>query len=168
MKKVVVIGPECTGKSSLTKALGQHYNTAIVEECAREYIDHLERSYTQDDILNIAKKQITLENTAKKPQGDYLFCDTDLIVCKVWSEFKYGNCHPWILEQIQNRYYDYYLLCDIDLPWQEDQQREHPNHRQELFDIYEGELNKLNKPYSIIRGQNRLESAIEILDYLNK
>jgi NadR type nicotinamide-nucleotide adenylyltransferase len=167
MKKVVIIGPECTGKSSLTKALGQHYNTAIVEECAREYIDHLERSYTQDDILNIAKKQITLENTAK-PQGDYLFCDTDLIVCKVWSEFKYGNCHPWILEQIQNRYYDYYLLCDIDLPWQEDQQREHPNHRQELFDIYEGELNKLNKPYSIIRGQNRLESAIEILDYLNK
>jgi NadR type nicotinamide-nucleotide adenylyltransferase len=167
MKKVVVIGPECTGKSSLTKALGQHYNTAIVEECAREYIDHLERSYTQDDILNIAKKQITLENTAK-PQGDYLFCDTDLIVCKVWSEFKYGSCHPWILEQIQNRYYDYYLLCDIDLPWQEDQQREHPNHRQELFDIYEGELNKLNKPYSIIRGQNRLESAIEILDYLNK
>jgi len=113
--------------------------------------------------LEIAKKQIELEN-AVKTDSNYLFCDTDLIVCKVWSKFKYGNCHPWILQEIALRDYDYYLLCDIDLAWQNDGQREHPKHRQELLDIYKKELTNYKKPYSIIRGKNRLDSAINILD----
>ena len=89
--------------------------------------------------------------------------DTDLIVCKVWSEFKYDNCHPWILEQIQERHYDYYLLCDIDLPWTNDGMREHPNHRQELLAIYEKELKVLNKPYTMVSGKNRTQMAIDIV-----
>jgi NadR type nicotinamide-nucleotide adenylyltransferase len=163
MKKVVIIGPECCGKTTLTHELAKYFNAPFVEEYARKYIDKLKRPYTQEDILEIAKKQIELEN-AVKTDSNYLFCDTDLIVCKVWSKFKYGNCHPWILQEIALRDYDYYLLCDIDLAWQNDGQREHPKHRQELLDIYKKELTNYKKPYSIIRGKNRLDSAINILD----
>ena len=166
MKKIVIIGPECTGKSSLTQALSKHFNAPYVEEYAREYISNLERPYTQNDILEIAKRQLALEDTIKT-HSDFLFCDTDLIVCKVWSEFKYGNCHPWILEQIQSRHYDYYLLCDIDLPWQNDGQREHPNNRQELLDIYKKELKNLNKAFSVVRGDQRVYSAINFLQTLS-
>ena len=162
MKKVVVIGPECTGKSILTKALAQHFNCPYRQEYAREYIAKLSTPYTPKDILQIAKKQIELEDAI--PQNShYLFLDTDLIVCKVWSEFKYDNCHPWILEQIQERHYDYYLLCDIDLPWTNDGMRENPNHRQELLAIYEKELKVLKKPYAMVSGKNRTQMAIDIV-----
>lgn len=165
MKKIVVIGPECTGKSTLTNALAQHYNAPYIIEYAREYINKLNRPYTQDDILEIAKKQIALEEEIKT-SSNYLFCDTDLIVCKVWSEFKYGLCHPWIIQQITQRHYDYYLLCDVDLPWKNDKQREHPKQRQKLFNIYQKELLALNKPFSIINGRERTQSAIKLLEDL--
>ena len=162
MKKVVVTGPECTGKSTLTKSLSQHFDCPYLEEYARQYITQLSTPYTPKDILHIAKKQIEIEDAIPK-NSPYLFLDTDLIVCKVWSEFKYSNCHPWILEQIQERHYDYYLLCDIDLPWQNDDVREHPNNRGELFAIYEKELKALNKSYAIVSGKNRAQTAIDIL-----
>ena len=161
MKKVVVIGPECTGKSTLTQDLAQHFNCPYRPEYAREFIAQLDVPYTPKDILHIAKKQIEIEDAIPKI-SPYLFLDTNLIVCKVWSEFKYNNCHPWIIEQIHKKHYDYYLLCDIDLTWQNDGMREHPNHRQELLAIYEKELKAHNKPYSLISGKNRTQMAIDI------
>lgn len=160
MKKVVVIGPECTGKSTLTESLALHFNCPYHKEYARDYIAQLSVPYSQKDILKIAKKQIEIEN-AILTNSPYVFLDTDLIVCKVWSEFKYGKCDPWILEQIQARHYDYYLLCDVDLPWKNDGIREHPNHRKELLAIYEKELKALNKPYTLISGKNRTQMAID-------
>jgi len=162
MKKIVVIGPESTGKSTLTKALAEHFNCPYVKEYAREYLEKRDGQYQQNDILYIAKKQVELEDSID-PKSPLLFLDTDLIVCKVWSEFKYGHCDPWILEQIEKRQYDHYLLCASDIPWVEDKFREHPNHRQELFDIYVRELEHYKKPYSVVSGENRLQSA---LDYL--
>ena len=162
MKKVVIIGPECTGKSTLTQALAKHFKASFINEYAREYIDQLGRDYNELDILTIAKGQIQLEDS-HATKSNLLFLDTDLIVCKVWSEFKYGRCHPWIVEQIEQRHYDHYLLCDIDLPWQNDSQREHPNHRRELFDIYQNELKKYNKSYSIVSGLDRFKFSLNLL-----
>lgn len=167
MKKIVIIGPECTGKSTLTKALANHFNSPYIREYAREHIDSLDRNYQRDDILTIAQKHIELEDNIK-PNSKYLFLDTDLIACKVWSEFKYGQCHPWILEQIEKLYYDHYLLCDIDIPWINDGLREHPNHRKELFDIYTKELTDLNKSFSVISGEHRLQDSIDFLLSLDK
>ena len=98
MKKIVIIGQECTGKSTLTQALAQNFDCPYRKEYAREYIAQLSTPYTPKDILDIAKKQIEIEDAIPK-NSPYLFLDTDLIVCKVWSEFKYNICHPWILEQ---------------------------------------------------------------------
>jgi len=165
MKKIVIIGPESTGKSTLSKALAQHFNAPYVTEFAREYLEKLNRAYNKQDILNIAKAQVQLEDKISS-KSDFLFLDTDLIVCKVWSEFKYGDCHPWILKQIEQRHYDHYLLCDIDLPWENDGMREHPQHRKEHFDIFMNELIKLKKPFSIVKGADRTKLSINILHSL--
>ena len=168
MKKIVLIGPESTGKTTLAKALAKHYDCNYVPEYARQYIHDLNRPYQKEDIVTIAKKQIELEETKEKKEP-FLFLDTDLIVCKIWSKFKYGECHPWILKQINQRTYHHYLLCNIDLPWQADSQRENPNDRQELFSIYLKEMIKYKKSYSIIKGteNQRLQNAIKILESLS-
>ena len=113
MKKVVVIGPECTGKSTLTQALAQHFNCPYRPEYAREYIAQLSAPYTPKDILHIAKKQIEIEDAIPKIVPIFSWTPTS-------SYARYGvNLNTvtatWILEQIQERHYDYYLLCDIDL-----------------------------------------------------
>ena len=165
MKKIVVIGPESTGKTTLTKQLGGHFNSPVVEEYARPYIDSLDRPYTKEDLLEIARGQITQEDKFQRSTAPYLFCDTDLRVINIWSSYKYGNTHPWITSQIRHREYHGYLLMDIDLPWQTDPQREHQHHRAELFDLYYADLKNSGVAFSIISGQGkkRQQSAIDFV-----
>lgn len=171
LKKVAVTGPESTGKSFLCRELSAHYNTAYVPEYAREYLDDLGRDYTQEDILEIAKGQLVNEqkiaaDLLARPIRPLLFCDTEFLVTKIWSLHKYNSCHPWILEQIRKNTYDLYLLCDIDLPWEPDPQREHPDLRQYFFDWYCKELEYYGFHYAVIRGykQERVKNAIEIVN----
>src|SRR5689334_20967503 len=128
-KKIVVIGPESTGKSTLCEKLADHYNTEWVKEYAREYLLKHGTDYTYDNLLDIAKGQITLEENPKFkiPNPKFLFIDTDMYVMKVWCEFVFNNCHRWILDQIAERKYDLYLLCNVDLPWVKDELREYPD-----------------------------------------
>lgn len=166
IKKISITGPESTGKSFLAEKLARFYHTMWVPEFARVYIDHLDRDYTYDDILFIAKSQLESEAVAVGMARDLLFCDTDLIVTKVWCEYKYGKCHQWILEQLEKSDYDLYLLLNIDLPWQPDAQREHPDNRKEIFELYLKELNLRGLPYEIISGvdDKRLKNAIQIIN----
>lgn len=160
-KKIAVVGPESTGKSTLSRQLAEHYQAGWVPEFAREYIDKLPRAYEKNDLLTIAQNQMALENEAAE-NHTLIFCDTNLLVIKIWSEFKYGDCHPWIQEAIERNNYDLHLLTNIDLPWQDDPQREHPQAREQLFDIYKNELDQMKVAYEIIQGQQdqRLYSAI--------
>ena len=166
MKKFVVIGPESTGKTVLTKQLAEHYRCPMVEEFARSYIDQLDRPYEKDDLLQIARGQVNLEDHYHEFDDPYLFCDTDLRVIKVWSQFKYQDVHPWILHQIATRRYHGYLLTAIDLPWKPDPQREHPQQRQQLFDIYQTEIASSGLPFAIISGigQERFDQAVAFID----
>jgi NadR type nicotinamide-nucleotide adenylyltransferase len=164
IKKIAITGPESTGKSLLSEQLARHYNTVWVPEYAREYIDGLNRPYNQQDILVIAKGQIRSEQTFYQKANSYLFCDTELIVTKIWSEVKYQNCDEWILAKIIENRYDLFLLCDIDLPWEEDPQREHPHKREFLFNLYKEELTGRGFPFFIISGfgNERLDNAIRV------
>ena len=166
IKRIAITGPESTGKSVLAEKLAQHYHTMWVPEFARVYLDHLDRSYTYQDILFIAKSQMESEHAAIERANDFLFCDTELIVTKIWCEYKYGKCHPWILEQIENHKYDFYLLTDIDLTWQPDPLREHPDYRIQLFELYLKELKNREFTFKIISGKSekRLQNAISIID----
>ncbi len=166
IRKIAITGPESTGKSMLSVNLANYYKTVFVPEFAREYINNLGRSYVQDDILTIAHGQINNENTFIEQAKKYLFCDTELTVCKIWSIVKYENCNPLILKLLEDTPYDFYLLTDIDLPWEYDPQREHPHFRMQLFNMYKTELELAQKPYAIIQGSGeaRVKNAIHAIE----
>jgi NadR type nicotinamide-nucleotide adenylyltransferase len=151
-KKIVVIGPECTGKSELSEYLATEFNTVWVREYAREYLDALDRPYEVTDLPLIAQGQLELEDSMEQHANDVLVCDTDLHVIKVWSVFKYGFCDLSILKAIAERKYDLYLLTYIDVPWAYDPLREHPDQRDVLFSIYLRELQSQPVPFTIIKG----------------
>ncbi len=170
IRKVAVTGPESTGKSRLCRDLAQHYKGLFVPEHARAYIDQLSAPYKQDDILEIARGQLAIEKkiveqAEKMRAKPIVFCDTELIVTKVWSLHKYGSCDPWILNQIMANHYDLYLLCDVDLPWEPDSQREHPELRSFFFDWYRRELENYNFPFYVVRGNgtDRLNNAVRYI-----
>ncbi|WP_217605531.1 AAA family ATPase [Chitinophaga sp. GbtcB8] len=170
MFKIVVLGPESTGKSTLSQKLAAHYNTVWTPEYAREYIENLSRPYEQHDLLAIARGQLQLEDEKAQQASDLLICDTDLYVIKVWSEHKYGQCDPQILEQIASRRYDLYLLTYIDIPWENDPQREYPDPqmREYFYRIYRDIVMNSGVPWADIRGSyaEREAKAIAAADAL--
>ena len=165
MIRISITGPESTGKSWLAKHLAEHYNSLWVPEYARKYLESINRPYTYDDILVIAKNQFDEENTASKRSG-LLFCDTDFCVTSIWCNVKYGKCHNWITEKLEQNNYNLYLLCDIDLPWQYDPLREHPQMRSILFTMYKDLLSGKGFNYRIVSGtgDDRLQNAIAFVD----
>ena len=179
MKKIVIIGPESTGKSTLCEKLAAHYKTAWVQEYAREYLLKNGTNYTFENLLDVAKGQIVNEETIinswqethnseignlKSP----IFLDTDMYVMKVWCEFVFGKCHQWILNRIVERKYDLYLLCNIDVPWVKDELREYPDLviREKLYHHYKDIMVNQNVPWVDISGgyEERLQKAIAAVD----
>lgn len=182
VKKIVIIGPESTGKSTLCRQLANHYSTKWVPEFARTYLEEHGAAYGYNDLLQIAKGQLALEDEyVEKLQisnfkfqnnaSQLLFIDTDMYVMKVWCEFVFGKCHDWILEQIVNRKYDLYLLCNVDLPWVKDDLREYPDvkTREKLYHIYQDILINQQVPWVNIKGgyDERLQTAINAVDNLS-
>jgi len=155
MLKIIVTGPESSGKTTLCKALSKHFHLPFSKEYAREYLDELDRDYEKNDLVPIAKGQLESEINSQ-------LLDTDLITIKIWSEYKYGSCDKWILDQIEIQKTEkrFYLLCSPDIPWQADKQRENPNDREEIFKIYKQELEALGHDYFIVEGGNRTENSI--------
>jgi NadR type nicotinamide-nucleotide adenylyltransferase len=180
IQKIVVLGPESTGKSTLCAALAAHYQTIWTPEYARTYLSEHGTKYSYDDLLTIAKGQIeneeksiellgqNIEDNKSQVANNKLIIDTDMYVMKVWCEYVFNNCHHYILEQINQRNYDLYLLCDIDLPWTADEMREYPNAepRLELFTIYKELLINQNTPWGIVSGlgAQRTTNAIELIE----
>jgi NadR type nicotinamide-nucleotide adenylyltransferase len=180
-KKIVVIGPESTGKSTLCEKLAAHYNTIWVQEYAREYLLKNGTNYTFDNLLDVAKGQISNEQLAidnwqlnhkalLTTNHQPLIIDTDMYVMKVWCEFVFNQCHHWILNRIVERKYDLYLLCNIDAPWVKDELREYPDlaTREKLYHHYKDNMVNQNVPWVDISGgyEERLIKAIEAIDKL--
>lgn len=176
LKKIVIIGPESTGKSTLCEQLAAHYKTSWCPEYAREYLLTHGKQYDYEDLLTIAKGQLAMEDeyiammdvSGSRP----LLIDTDMYVMKVWCEFVFGKCHRFIHDQIIERKYDLYLLCNTDLPWVKDELREYPDlhTRQKLYHIYKDIMINQPVPWINISGNNeeRLLKAIAAVDMLLK
>lgn len=168
----MVIGPESTGKSTLSEQLANHYQTAWVPEFARGYLEMLGRQYNEEDLLHIAEGQLQLEDEQAAKANGLLICDTDLQVIKVWSEAKYGDCDPRILELIASRQYDLYLLTYIDMDWVDDPLREHPHpdERAHFYAVYRDIVVNADLPWADIRGSyaQRLQTAIDAVEKIIK
>lgn len=163
MLTVGIVGPESTGKTTLAQGLAKHFNTSWVPEFAREFLSELDRPYVKEDLVAIARGQMKLEKKLRKTAKNVLFLDTDLMVIKIWSEYKYGSCDPWILQQLNMNRPSIYFLTHFDIPYEEDPLRENPTTRPELFDLYEAALKKSGTPYFVLQGNQakRLETAIQ-------
>lgn len=191
IKKVVILGPESTGKSTLCELLAQHYRMQWCPEFAREYLLTHGKNYTFEDLLTIAKGQLALEDEytslvnsqwsmvnertwvnphdlTSSEQSPLLFVDTDMYVMKVWCEYVFEKCHQFILDQIVERKYDLYLLCSTDLPWVKDELREYPDekNRLELYQIYKDILVNQSVPWVEISGsyEDRLTTSIAAVE----
>ena len=170
--KVVLFGPESTGKTSLCTSLAEHYGTGWVPEFMRGYLESGDTTAAElvrkSDLLPIAGGQIASENKAAG-SSELLFCDTDLLQLKVYSEYYFkGYCpEPIVTAALSNRY-ELYLLCDIDIPWEPDPLRDRPFDRLTLFRIFKAELEKHKRSYIIVSGdkEQRLQQAIAAVNNL--
>lgn len=173
--KVVLYGPESTGKTTLAKQLAEHYNTLWVPEFMREYLqkkwDSEKKLVAKEDLVPIAKGQLKLEKQASQQIENLLICDTNLLELKVYSEYYYdGFCPSEIKKEATKNNYSIYLLTYIDTPWESDDLRDRPENREEMFCIFEAELKMQGFPYVILKGneKERFENAVEIIDALLK
>jgi NadR type nicotinamide-nucleotide adenylyltransferase len=165
--KIAIIGPESTGKSVLSEQLAQHFNTVFVPEYAREYFsDKAIEGHTLDDLTLIYQKQIQWEHEMIKRANKILFCDTNLISGKVWSDVVFKKAPSFILENIERTDHDLLLLCDVDLPWIPDEQRKNEYNRKQIMQMHLDELKKLNVKFELIsgKGEARLKNAIAAIE----
>ena len=173
--KVVLFGPESTGKTTLSRQLARHYNSVWVPEYAREYLQNKwnnERKTCEPaDLLPIAEGQMKLENKLAKKTDTILICDTDLLETKVYSEAYYlGTCDPVLDRFAIENTYDLYFLTYIDTPWEADDLRDKPHERKRMFEVFENSLIANKKPYVLLKGDKneRLQKAVKHVDKLLK
>ena len=164
-----MIGPESTGKTTLSKLLSKQFNEPWVPEFARDYLTKINRPYTKEDLVEIAKGQIESEEKIQNIATKFLFCDTDLLVIKVWSEHLYKHCDEWILNQIEARKYHHYFLCKNDFTWQNDKLRENPELGNYFYSVFKNILMERNQSFTELEGDEnyRLNKAIKIIGELN-
>tara|TARA_B100000674_G_C37605291_1_gene807248 strand:- start:80 stop:604 length:525 start_codon:yes stop_codon:yes gene_type:complete len=173
VKKIVVIGPESTGKSTLCMDLSSCFQITSLPEYARVYLECNGAEYTYQDVLNMIHGQLESERNCIEENGadPFIILDTNYLTYKVWIQEKYKREEPLIEELLKVDDNTHYLLCDVDIPWKYDPLREHPNakDRQRLFSAYKSILMVNNLPFSIVKGnrQERLEIAKNILNKLN-
>jgi nicotinamide riboside kinase len=165
--RVVITGPECTGKSTLSAQLALHYNTVFIPEYAREYVENLNRPYTYNDIVKIAEEQVREEIEFAGKARNILFYDTYLIITKVWFDVVFKRKPEWIDEILGRKQIHLFLLCNI--PWYPDKVRENGGvMREKLFQTYRQEIERYGFPYKIIngKGEKRLQNAISAVSLL--
>jgi len=169
--KIVLFGPESTGKTTISQQLARHYNTVWVPEYARDYLqnkwNNFRKTCENDDLIPIAIGQMKMENELSKKADKVLICDTDLLETKVYSQEYYGGyVDPRLDVAAQTNTYDLYLLTYIDTPWEEDDLRDRPELRLEMFQAFENALKTHGKKYIILKGgrKKRFNKAIKAID----
>ena len=164
--KIAVVGPESTGKSTMSVFLANHYNTVWVPEFARGYCEKLTAPPTWQDEINMFYGQLALEKELLPKANKILICDTTFITVKVWSDYIFGKSPQEVLDELPKHPYNLYLLLDIDLPWEEDPLRDFPHMREHFMAVWYKELDELKATYTLISGTGpeRYENAVSAID----
>lgn len=166
MVKVAIVGPESTGKSTMSAYLARHYKTIWVPEFAREYCEKLTAPPTLQDEINMFEGQIALENELSPKANKVLICDTTFITVKIWSDHMFGHTPQPVLDALPQYHYDLYLLLNIDLPWEEDPLRDFPDLREHFMVVWHNELKAIGANYTLISGtgDDRYLAAVTAID----
>lgn len=164
--KIAVVGPESTGKSTMSAYLAKHYHTVWVPEYARDYCATLTEPCTWQDEINMFYGQLDLEAEMLPLASELLICDTTFITVKIWSDYTFGRTPQEVLDELPKHPYDLYLLLNIDLPWEEDPLRDFPHMREHFMEIWIKELRALDARYVLISGtgDDRYENAVKAID----
>lgn len=167
-KRIVIYGPESTGKTTLAEKLASHYNTSWVPEFARDYLDKKGAWVEVADIPKIAEGQLQSEDALARKANRLLICDTDLITTSIYSQHYFGECPESVTQKADEREYDLYLLMDVDVAWVADWQRPDPTNRQYFFEKFKNELERRRRKYVVISGsyEERFNRAIKAIDAL--
>jgi len=167
-KRIVITGPESSGKSTLASAIGEKFNLQVVEEYAVEYLSEKGSDYSFEDILEIARGQRERELQAINLSKGPVVCDTSMLVLHIWSEVRFKNTHPLVLKWLDELRDDLFLLCKPDIPWEPGPYRENPHDRYDLYSLYLDWLRSRKYWFSIIEGDRhvRLEKALNIIEPL--
>ena len=172
MLKIALTGPESSGKTTLANLLAKHYNVDFIPEYARQYLVQTNGHYEKVDLPKIAKGQHEriLSSQQENPTRKVLISDTDFIVIGVWSNYKYGSIEQDVKALIHADIFDLHILCEPDMPWEDDELRENPDNRDELFSFYQEALDVHGKNYITVNGSNekRLKKAIEAIELIQK
>ncbi len=162
MIRIVITGPESSGKTTLTNLLSEKLNASVFLEYGRTYLENLQRDYVKDDLDEICEGHL---NQFIQSKSEIQIIDTDFIVLKIWSEVRFGNVSKTILDATNSNHFDLHILCTPDIPWEYDPQREHPNKREELFQLYRMELISSKKNFIEVSGSldDRLEKSLEAI-----
>ncbi|MEZ4720566.1 MAG: ATP-binding protein [Flavobacteriales bacterium] len=151
--KLALVGPECSGKTTLAEALSKEWNEPFVPEYSREYLEALGRNYNQDDLLEIAKGQLEKEYAIAEDANHFLICDTNTLVVKIWAEVRFGRAQNWIERQFLEKPYQLYVLCGHEgIHWEYDDLRENPDDRVELYELYKKALVRAGKQFIEVEG----------------
>lgn len=168
--KIAIVGGESTGKSTMSAYLAKYYNTVWVPEYAREYCEKLTEPPTWQDEINMFEGQLALEESLSAQANKILICDTTFITVKIWSDHIFGRSPQQVIDELARHHYDFYLLLNIDMPWQHDPLRDFPDKREHFMQVWHNELKALNANYVLISGlgQQRYDNAVQAIDaFLN-
>lgn len=163
---ICIVGPESSGKSTLALQLAQHFNVPMVPEYAREFLLRSGGNYSEADLLQVAKGQLELEARIAERSESMMICDTDILVIKIWQEFKFGRPNEELDELLATQHRRKYLLTYPDLEWEEDPLRENQNDLLDIFSAYSEALQASNTDFSVVRGegQTRFQNALQLID----
>jgi len=167
IQKIAIVGPESTGKSTMSAWLADHYNTIWVPEYARGYCEKLTAPPTWQDEINMFNGQVALEQEMiGDARSGLLICDTTFITVKIWSDHIFGSSPKEVTDALAKHHYHLYLLLDIDMPWQDDPLRDFPTLREHFMEVWHRELKAINANYVVIggTGQQRYDSAVAAID----
>ena len=168
IKKIVLTGPESSGKSILASELASHFKTQWAPEYARIFLETHGSDYTYPSLLQMAKAHKEHQAPFIGAASKLIFLDTDLINYKVWCNVVYHKTHQWIIDNINKEKDHSYLITYPDIEWAPDPLRENPNDRTFLFEQHLEEISNLKRPYRIVKGlgKQRLKNAIALAEEL--
>lgn len=163
MLRIAITGPESSGKTKLASDLANHFNVEFIPEFAREYLLAQNGNYDYSDLDKIADGQLKSIEEAK--QNNPLIVDTEMLVMYIWSRVKFGNVSSLVQKNLAEQKFDLYILCDIDIPWENDPLRENEYDRDDLFQLYYKKLRELKVNFIFVKGstEERLAEAVKAI-----